>query len=71
VRCIIDRRDQGALEAARKLGWPMRQTGHRVEIDLPDDWAARLVVFGNAGIAAMGVFGEGVRQGKLADAEGR
>jgi hypothetical protein len=31
------------LALARKLGWPTRETALGVEIELPEDWAARVV----------------------------
>ena len=55
MKCLLDRRDRAALAVAEGLGWPMSHQDDRVEVDLPDTWAAQLA-------ALMAVFGEGMRQ---------
>jgi len=62
VKCTLDRRDRAALAVAAGLGWAASHDGRdRVDLELPDTWAADL-----AGL--MQVFGEGVR--KAAEGEG-
>jgi hypothetical protein len=43
VKCIVSTGNRITLALARKLGWPTNEIGQRVEIELPEDWAARVV----------------------------
>jgi len=43
VKCLVSRGDRITLALARRLGWPTRETALSVEIELPEDWAARVV----------------------------
>jgi hypothetical protein len=43
VKCSVSTTDRITLALARRLGWPTREAALRVEIELPEDWAARVV----------------------------
>ena len=43
LKCLVSRDDRITLALARRLGWPTREIGPSVEIELPEDWAARVV----------------------------
>ena len=43
VKCFVSRGDRTTLALARRLGWPTREIALSVEIELPEDWAARVV----------------------------
>ena len=43
VKCLVSRGDLITLALARRLGWPTREIGPSVEIELPEDWAARVM----------------------------
>jgi len=43
LRCLVSSGDRITLALARRLGWPTNETALRVEIELPEDWAARVV----------------------------
>jgi hypothetical protein len=43
IKCLVSRGDRITLALARRLGWPTRESAVRVEIELPEDWAARVM----------------------------
>jgi len=44
MKCLVSRSDRITLALARRLGWPTREIAPlSVEIELPEDWAARVV----------------------------
>jgi hypothetical protein len=43
IKRLVSRGDHITLALARRLGWPTRESAVRVEIELPEDWAARVV----------------------------
>jgi hypothetical protein len=43
LKCLVTRGDHVTLMVARKLGWPTREIAEKVEIELPEDWAAQVV----------------------------
>jgi len=43
LKCLVSSGDRITLALARRLGWPTNEIGLRVEIELPEDWAARVV----------------------------
>jgi len=43
MKCLVSRGDRITLALARRLGWPTRESAVRVEIELPEDWAARVM----------------------------
>ncbi len=43
VKCFVSKGNRITLALARKLGWPTREIALSVEIELPEDWAARVV----------------------------
>ena len=42
-KCCVSRSDRITLALARRLGWPTKEVNLSVEIELPEDWAARVV----------------------------
>jgi len=43
VKCCVSKGNRITLALARKLGWPTKEIALTVEIELPEDWAARVV----------------------------
>ena len=43
LKCCVSKGDRITLALARRLGWPTKEIDLRVEIELPEDWAARVV----------------------------
>jgi len=43
MKCLLSRGDRVTLAVARRFGWPTREIALSVEIELPEDWAARVV----------------------------
>ena len=44
MKCLVSRSDRITLALARRWGWPTREIAPlSVEIELPEDWAARVV----------------------------
>ena len=43
MKCVVSTGNRITLALARKLGWPTKESALRVEIELPEDWAARVV----------------------------
>jgi len=43
LKCLVSRDDRITLALARRLGWPTKEIALRVEIELPEGWAARVV----------------------------
>ena len=43
MKCFVSKGNRITLALARKLGWPTREIALSVEIELPEDWAARVV----------------------------
>ena len=42
-KCLVSTGDRITLALARRLGWPTSGIALRVEIELPEDWEARVV----------------------------
>ena len=42
-KCLVSSGDRVTLAVARRLGWPTNEIALGVEIELPEDWAARVV----------------------------
>jgi hypothetical protein len=43
LKCCVSGSDRITVALARRLGWPTTEAALRVEIELPEDWAARVV----------------------------
>jgi len=42
-KCCVSNSNRITLALARRLGWPTKEIALSVEIELPEDWAARVV----------------------------
>lgn len=43
MKCIVSTGNRVTLALVRRLGWPTKTSALLVEIELPEDWAARVV----------------------------
>jgi len=43
LKCVVSTGDRITLALARRLGWPTNEVAPNVEIELPEDWVARVV----------------------------
>ena len=60
--CILERHQAQAQAAAREMGWPMRDDGGQIRVELPEDWAGEIVACTGVDLEIVTDFAAGVRR---------